>query len=255
MENNPINNDHPLHRSQQIPVLLRHQHPQPRVEHQALPSNQHRPSHRRDNQARDLRRELEILDNKSQIVGNDTKGRGEQGPEVQASETAESDEDEGEQDEGLYMASAQQMMTVTLSALTVPSKKVVVPRRLAVVVSVEAIVAGRCGTVQRVARVCCQCVYRYVECLLVAITEVVWLRASRSQTWMCSDSLQPDLKRRGAMQHIERSPSVLTGKGTDMAEHDSIIQDVQPAYTADQQRRRRTLEDDLYAGVCKDLAG
>ncbi|KAK1816756.1 hypothetical protein LTR12_008797 [Friedmanniomyces endolithicus] len=78
---------------------------------------------------------------------------------------------------------------------------------------------------------------------------------SRSQTWMCSDSLQPDLKRRGAMQHMERSPSVLTGKGTDMAEHDSIIQDVQPAYTADQQRRRRTLEDDLYAGVCKDLAG
>ncbi|KAK0337939.1 hypothetical protein LTR91_011779 [Friedmanniomyces endolithicus] len=78
---------------------------------------------------------------------------------------------------------------------------------------------------------------------------------SRSQTWMCSDGLQPDLKKRGAMQHIERSPSVLTGKGTDMAEHDSIIQDVQPAYTADQQRRRRTLEDDLYAGVCKDLAG
>ncbi|TKA83008.1 hypothetical protein B0A55_00840 [Friedmanniomyces simplex] len=77
---------------------------------------------------------------------------------------------------------------------------------------------------------------------------------SRSQAWVCSGSLKADLGKREAM-HIERTPSVLTGNGTGMAEHDSIIQDMQPAHTADQQRQRRTLDEDLYAGVCKDLAG
>ena len=52
----------------------------------------------------------------------------------------------------------------------------------------------------------------------------------------------------------ERSASMLTGSGEGKAEHVEGCPESQVAYTADQQRRRRTLEDDLYAGVCRDLA-
>ncbi|KAK3639735.1 hypothetical protein LTR56_012312 [Elasticomyces elasticus] len=78
---------------------------------------------------------------------------------------------------------------------------------------------------------------------------------SWSQPWAYSGSSRPDPQKINAMQHVETALSVHTNRGNSIAEQDRIRPGLDRASTADQQRRRRTLDEDLYAGACKDVAG
>jgi len=81
---------------------------------------------------------------------------------------------------------------------------------------------------------------------------------SGSGSGKCPNCSKIDIEK-GEMLHIERSSSI---KGSlDPIVHDSAIVhgtsfgQSPPAHTADQQRRRRTLDEDEYAGFCRDVAG
>jgi hypothetical protein len=54
-------------------------------------------------------------------------------------------------------------------------------------------------------------------------------------------------------EHLERGPNGLAIPEDCKHDGDSI-DEVGPKQTCDQQKRRRTLDDDLYAGACRDLA-
>jgi hypothetical protein len=70
-----------------------------------------------------------------------------------------------------------------------------------------------------------------------------WLRLTRKES----------AGKRLDAEHLERGASGLTVP--DDCKHDGdSIDEIKPAHTADQKKRRRTLEDNLYAGACRDLA-
>ncbi|KAK3115892.1 hypothetical protein LTR53_004336 [Teratosphaeriaceae sp. CCFEE 6253] len=79
---------------------------------------------------------------------------------------------------------------------------------------------------------------------------------SRSQAWMCTGMLQGEAEGKGPPggQHVERKASAGAEDEDREAAPDVICCEPSTA-TVDQQHRRRTLDEDLYAGVCKDLAG
>ncbi|KAK5124922.1 hypothetical protein LTR85_001112 [Meristemomyces frigidus] len=71
--------------------------------------------------------------------------------------------------------------------------------------------------------------------------------------WVCRRCSRADIEKSVTIQ-IERRSSGMTSLCTGVME-DCIapVGQPHPIYTADEQRRRRTLEGDLYAGACRDI--
>ncbi|KAK4549331.1 hypothetical protein LTR36_006328 [Oleoguttula mirabilis] len=79
------------------------------------------------------------------------------------------------------------------------------------------------------------------------------VRSADGSKWVCRRCSKADIDKSITIQ-IERRSSGLTsltpGTGDDWI---LPLGQPQPIYTADEQRRRRTLEGDLYAGACRDI--